>query len=236
MKAERTVFFDDWGLISYQKAFLKQSEIFDDLINQKVQLRNHPDYRWTGKNHFILCEHPHVITLGKSGDAANLLFNEEVLKSRGVEFYHTNRGGDITYHGPGQIVGYPILDLEQFNLTIHQYVYLLEEVIISTLKYYNIEAGRLEGMTGVWLESEHPVKARKICAIGVKASRHITMHGFAFNINTCLDYFNLIVPCGISGKGVTSLQKELGKSVPPDKVKKVLLRSFETYFKALLIY
>jgi lipoyl(octanoyl) transferase len=236
MKQKRNVHLKDLGLIGYHEAFIMQSIIFNDIVNKKIEVRDTSSIEDELTNHFLLCEHPHVITLGKSGDQGNLLFNEALLRSRGVEFFRTNRGGDITYHGPGQIVGYPILDLEQFHLTIHEYVFSLEEIIITTLKHFGFESGRLKGMTGVWLEPDHPVKARKICAIGVKASRHITMHGFAFNISTNLDYFNLIVPCGISGKSVTSLRNELGREITINEVKPVLFKSFEEVFSACLIF
>ncbi len=225
------VIFTDWGLISYREAFNRQEEIFSNAIEIKIANRARPtSQQLNTPGQFILCTHPHVITLGKSGDIKNLLFTEKQLAERNIEFYKTTRGGDITYHGPGQIVGYPILDLEHFSLDIKTYIYLIEEMIINTLKEYHIESGRMEGMTGVWLDTDHPGKARKICAIGVKASRHITMHGFAFNINTQLEYFNFIVPCGIQGKTVTSLSKELGRKVDEDEVKSILIRHFNKLF------
>jgi lipoyl(octanoyl) transferase len=172
--------------------------------------------------YLLFCEHPPVFTLGKSGSVGNLLINEEMLAKRGIEFYKINRGGDITFHGPGQIVGYPILDLEQLGLGIKSYIECLEEAVIMVLKEYGIIAGRLAGATGVWLDPESPSKARKICAIGVKAGRHITMHGFAFNVNTDLSYYQYINPCGFIDKGVTSMEKELGGKQDIGKVKEQL--------------
>ncbi|MDA3780834.1 MAG: lipoyl(octanoyl) transferase LipB [Bacteroidales bacterium] len=177
----------------------------------------------------LFCEHPHVYTLGKSGQQNNLLVNDEFLRKINAKYYKINRGGDITYHGPGQIVGYPIIDLEKFNLQVKQYIAKLEDSIIYTLKEYNIESGRISGSTGVWLDGESS-KARKICAIGVKASRFITMHGFAFNINTDLQYFNHINPCGFLDKGVTSLEKELGKKVDIEDVKDKLKVNMQKVF------
>ena len=221
----------DWGLTSYKDAFEKQEELFLSVIDQKVRNRTFPDgEQLVTDDHFIFCEHPHVITLGKSGEISNLLLNEKQLAARGIEFFKTTRGGDITYHGPGQIVGYPILDLEHFDLDIKNYIFLIEEMIIRTLAEYHIESGRMEAMTGVWLDAGKPAGARKICAIGVKASRHVTMHGFAFNINTQLEYFNTIVPCGIQGKAVTSLSKELGRRIDIEEVKPRLVKHFETLF------
>jgi lipoyl(octanoyl) transferase len=172
--------------------------------------------------YLLFCEHPPVFTLGKSGSRENLLINEPMLAQRGIEFYHINRGGDITFHGPGQIVGYPILDLEQLNLGIRGYIEKLEGAVIRLLEDYGIEAGRLEGATGVWLDPEKPRLARKICAIGVKAGRHITMHGFAFNVNTDLSYYQYINPCGFVDKGVTSMEKELGEKQDMERVKAML--------------
>ena len=182
-------------------------------------------------NYLLLCQHPHVYTLGKSGDSNNLLINETELRRKGASFYHINRGGDITYHGPGQIVGYPIIDLDNFTTDIHKYLRFLEEALILTLKDYGLKGGRIPGLTGVWLDSEHKGKARKICAIGVKTSRWVTMHGFAFNVNTDLDYFNNIIPCGINDKAVTSLSRELKKEVEikevEDKIKKNIADVFD---------
>ncbi|MBT7996975.1 MAG: lipoyl(octanoyl) transferase LipB, partial [Bacteroidetes bacterium] len=201
----------DLGQIKYGDALAIQEGVFNDYLASKRHDNTNSIIELDGQ--FFLCEHKHVITLGKSGAIENLLLNNDELKHKGVEFFHASRGGDITYHGPGQIVGYPILDLNRFGLTVKEYVNLLEEMIIYTLRDYDIDAGRINGMTGVWLDYSNLKFARKICAIGVKVSRWISMHGFAFNIQTDLSYFNTIVPCGIKDNAVTSLSKELGYSV-----------------------
>ena len=214
--------YQDLGLMDYQKAWDYQVGLFDERVNRKLLNRTLPeDQRIYPDNYLLFVEHPHVYTLGKSGNQNNLLINDEFLKKIGATYYHIDRGGDITYHGPGQIVGYPIFDLEQMGMHIKQYVHTLEEGIIITLKQFGIIAGRLNGATGVWLDAETP-RARKICAIGVKASRFITMHGFAFNVNTDLNYFSYINPCGFQDKGVTSLQNELGSRQDTDQVKLML--------------
>lgn len=195
--------FHDLGRLEYEKALECQTAAFNALLEAKAQERE-------GENHLFFCEHLPVLTIGKSGKDANLLIPEELLAQRGVSFYHTNRGGDITYHGPGQITGYPVLDLDLWRLGLKQYIDRLEETIIRFLVLYGIKGERLPGATGVWIDPDIPGKARKICAIGVKSSRFVTMHGFALNINTDLDYFSLINPCGFKDKGVTSLRKELG--------------------------
>jgi len=169
-------------------------------------------------NYLLFCQHPHVYTLGKSGAAQNLLLNSEGLQEKGIEFFHINRGGDITYHGPGQLVGYPIFDLENFFTDIHRYMRTIEEAVIRTLADYGLKAGRMKGLTGVWLDHEGGPKPRKICAIGVKMSRWVSMHGFALNVNTDLAYFSYIVPCGITDKAVTSLAAELGQQIPMQQV------------------
>lgn len=201
----RRIIYKDLGRIEYAAAWDYQEKLFKAIIDAK---QNGEEY----SNHLLFCEHPHVYTLGKSGSDTNLLLNKEALEQKGATFYRTNRGGDITYHGPGQIVGYPILDLEAFGLGIRSYIELLEESVITLLENYGLSAGRLDGASGVWLDSGTP-SARKICAIGVRSSRFVTMHGFAFNVNTNLDYFGYINPCGFVDKGVTSIQKELGKEV-----------------------
>lgn len=189
------------------------------------------------ENYLLFVEHPHVYTLGKSGAMDNVLLSEENLKKRGIQFYKINRGGDITYHGPGQIVGYPILDLDNFFTDIHRYLRFLEEVIILTLGEYGIKGERLPGATGVWLDPDNLLKARKICAMGIRCSRWITMHGWAFNVNSDLDYFNHIVPCGITDKAVTSLNKELGvETVPINEVKGYLKKHFKALFEAEFVY
>ena len=198
------------GLIEFKKCWDFQASIFDDIIRHKIAIRKGESKNSFTQNFLIFCEHPHVYTLGKTGEKDNLLIDELALKSKGASYYHINRGGDVTYHGPGQLVGYPILDLDNFFTDINKYLRFLEEAVILTLKDYGLESGRVEGATGVWIEGDNPLKARKICAIGVKLSRWVTMHGFAFNVNTNLDYFDNIVPCGIINKSVTSLQKELG--------------------------
>lgn len=226
--------FQELGLRDYKETWEYQQELFQAILDQKIKNRRENSSEET-KNHLLFVEHPHVYTLGKSGDIKHLLINEEQLKQKGATFYKINRGGDITYHGPGQIVGYPILDLENFFSDIHKYLRLLEESIILTLKEYGIVAERSKGETGVWLDVGTPF-ARKICALGVRASRWVTMHGFAFNVNADLGYFDNIVPCGIEGKAVTSLNVELGvKEVPVDEVKEKIKKHFSVLFEAELI-
>lgn len=204
----KDVEFIDWGLLDYQTAWDKQNAVFEGIVALKTQNRTNSTSIAT-PNYLIFCQHSHVYTLGKSGKPENLLLNEQGLLDKEATYYKINRGGDITYHGPGQIVGYPILDLDNFFTDIHLYLRTLEEAVILTLKDYNIEAGRYPGYTGVWLDADNE-KARKICALGVRCSRWVTMHGFAFNVNTDLDYFKNIVPCGIDDKDVTSMKRELG--------------------------
>jgi lipoyl(octanoyl) transferase len=218
----RNIQFIDWGLIDYTDAWTKQEELFSDSIAKKTQ--NNPT-----QNYLIFCEHPHVYTLGKSGNDQNMLLNFIQLQAKNATFVHTNRGGDITYHGPGQVVGYPIFDLANFNLGLKQYIHNLEAAIINTLSKYDIQSTRLEGSTGVWLDVGLPT-CRKICAIGVRSSRFVTMHGFALNVNTQLEYFNYINPCGFVDKGVTSIEKELGKSVNMEELKSKLKESLEIEF------
>ena len=218
------------GLIDYKECWDFQTQLFDGIIQKKISIRKGDSEDEITDNYFIFCEHPHVYTLGKTGEKNNLLLSEDLLKAKGATYYHINRGGDITYHGPGQIVGYPILDLDNFFTDINKYLRLLEEAIILTLKEYGIESGRVEGLTGVWIEGDNPVKARKICAMGVKLSRWVTMHGFALNVNTDLDYFSNIVPCGITDKAVTSLEKELGAPQNIDEVQSKILSHLQTLF------
>ncbi|PTS91383.1 lipoyl(octanoyl) transferase [Pedobacter sp. HMWF019] len=216
----KNVKYIDWGLIDYQQAWDQQEEIFNQTVALKTANRtNHTEIETP--NVLIFCEHPHVYTLGKSGLPENLLLDEKGLEEKQATYYKINRGGDITYHGPGQIVGYPILDLDNFFTDIHLYLRTLEEAVILTLKDYGVEAGRYPGYTGVWLDADNE-KARKICALGVRCSRWVTMHGFAFNVNTDLDYFKNIVPCGIDDKDVTSLKRELGRELDMEEVKTVL--------------
>ncbi|WP_409151373.1 lipoyl(octanoyl) transferase LipB [Sphingobacterium sp. BS-2] len=225
----KEVKFIDWGLLDYQDAWDKQEEIFAKTLAIKHDNRVNNTQDPT-PNFLIFTEHPHVYTLGKSGHLEYLLLDEEGLKEKEATFYKINRGGDITYHGPGQIVGYPILDLDNFFTDIHLYLRTLEEAIILTLADYGIEAGRYPGYTGVWLDSDNE-KARKICAMGVRASRWVTMHGFAFNVNADLAYFGNIVPCGIDDKDVTSMERELGHKVDVEEVKAKLRSHLAELFK-----
>ena len=208
--------FVDWGSVDYLDAWKQQEQIFDTILQAKKEQQSTNELE-----QLVFCTHPHVYTLGKSGNENNLLVNEMFLKNCQASFYRIDRGGDITYHGPGQIVGYPILDLENHQLSLKSYIYKLEEVIIQLLAQYGIETKRMEGAIGIWLDIDTP-KARKICAIGVRASRFVTMHGFALNVNTDLTYFNNINPCGFTTKGVTSMQKELGHEVDIEEVKIIL--------------
>lgn len=233
MLQNKDILFRHLGLIDYQEAWEYQEHLFAQVIATKTQNRQlPPEKQQPTANHLLFCSHPHVYTLGKSGAASNLLINEETLAARQASFYKINRGGDITYHGPGQLVGYPILDLDNFLPDIHQYLRLLEETVILTLADYGVVAGRIKGLTGVWIGHEAQVRPRKICALGVKCSRWVTMHGFAFNLDPDLSYFGHIVPCGITDKEVTSLARELGTSVAPDDVEEKLLGHFSRLFGA----
>lgn len=223
-----SVIVHDIGLIDYQEAWDFQEELFKATVDLKISNRKGSTEKRTS-NHLLFCEHPHVYTLGKSGKASHLLLNEKELQDKNAVFYKINRGGDITYHGPGQIVAYPILDLEQFFTDIHKYMRLLEEAVIRTISAYGLKGGRIDGMTGVWLDAG-TTKERKICALGVKASRWVTMHGIGFNVNTDLDYFSNIVPCGIEDKAVTSMKKELGSALNMDEVKSILLQELKESF------
>jgi lipoyl(octanoyl) transferase len=218
--------------MDYKACWDYQEKLFNETIARKIANRDlPPEQQIPTKNYLLFVEHPHVYTLGKSGDEKNLLLNEEELSKKEATYYKINRGGDITYHGPGQLVAYPILDLDNFFTDIHKYLRLLEETIILTLKEYGIESGRSKGETGVWLDAENPLKARKICAMGVRCSRWVTMHGWGFNVNSNLDYFNNIIPCGIQDKAVTSLNKELGREVDMAEIKEKLRRNFESLFE-----
>ena len=223
------VTLQDLGLKDYKETWDYQEKLFQGIIDIKIDNRKNDTTNKT-PNYFVFVEHPHVYTLGKSGDLSNLLLNEAQLEQKGATFYKINRGDDITYHGPGQIVGYPILDLDNFFTDIHKYLRFLEEVIIKTLAEYKITATRSEGETGVWLDVGTPF-ARKICAMGVRTSRWVTMHGFAINANTNLGYFDNIIPCGIKGKSVTSMEAELGKKVDLDEVKTKILKNFSELFE-----
>lgn len=225
----KKTYFIDWGSVDYEEAWNRQEGIFSEIvaIKQANRLNNtaHPT-----PNYLIFTEHPHVYTLGKSGHKEYLLLDDEGLKEKDAKFYKINRGGDITYHGPGQIVGYPILDLDNFFTDIHLYLRTLEEAIILTLADYGITAGRYEGYTGVWLDADND-RARKICAMGVRASRWVTMHGFAFNVNADLNYFGNIIPCGIEDKDVTSMERELGYKLDIEEVKQKLKQHIATLFQ-----
>jgi lipoyl(octanoyl) transferase len=226
------VSFRDLGLAPYKETWDFQEELFERNVQRKLQNRLEGKADGEGTEDVLLfVEHPHVYTLGKSGDIFHLLVSEEKLKEIGATYYPINRGGDITYHGPGQIVGYPLLDLEHFFTDIHKYMRYLEEAIIRTIAHYGIVGGRIDGLTGVWLDIDDPKKARKIAALGVKCSRWLTMHGFAFNVNTDLNYFNHIVPCGITDKKVTSLSNELGHEMDMDEVKRILLQELADVFQ-----
>ncbi len=246
------VLFHDLGLIDYKEAWDFQEKLFNEIVEEKIANRkaalvtltpglteqnenpSHSNSFNKTKNHLLFCEHPHVYTLGKSGDEDHLLLNEQQLKDKSASFYKINRGGDITYHGPGQLVGYPILDLDNFFTDIHKYLRFLEEAIIRTLAEYGLKGDRYPGFTGVWLEPTIALRARKICAIGVRSSRWVTMHGFAFNVHPDLAYFGNIVPCGITDKAVTSLEKELGQKVDMDQVKEKVRKHFEDLFECIV--
>jgi lipoyl(octanoyl) transferase len=228
---KQTVIFRDLGLVDYKEAWDYQEKLFNEIVAQKVANRTlSPDDQQQTANYLLFCEHPHVYTLGKSGEEQNLLLDQEGLKGKEATFYKINRGGDITYHGPGQLVGYPILDLDNFFTDIHKYLRFLEEIMIRTLAEYGIQGDRYPGYTGVWLDPGNPLKARKICAIGVRISRWVTMHGFAFNVNPDLGYFGNIIPCGINDKAVTSLEKELGSKVDMEAVKEKVKHHFSDLF------
>ncbi|MEQ9263449.1 MAG: lipoyl(octanoyl) transferase LipB [Owenweeksia sp.] len=231
----KEVFFRDLGLVDYKEAWDFQEQLFDGTIQRKFNNRKREaDAQLPTHNHLLFCEHPHVYTLGKSGQEEHLLINKKQLQETGAVYYKINRGGDITYHGPGQLVGYPILDLDHFFPDVHKYLRYLEEIFIRILADYGLAGERSKGQTGVWLDSDKPT-ARKILALGVRASRWVTMHGWAFNINTNLDYFTHIVPCGIADKGVTSLQKELGEKIPMNDIKNKVKHYFAEIFEVELI-
>ena len=232
----KEVQFKDLGIIDYKEAWDYQEKLFKEIVDLKIENRK----RGEGKqivtpNYLLFCEHPPVFTLGKSGLEQHLLLNESALEEKGIQYYKINRGGDITFHGPGQIVGYPILDLDNFFTDIHKYLRYLEEAIILTLAEYGLKAGRIDGLTGVWLDFENGPNPRKICAMGVKSSRWVTMHGFAFNVNTDLSYFDYIVPCGIDDKAVTSLSVELGRELDLSEVSEKLMKHLIDLFEMHLI-
>lgn len=225
----KKVLLEDLSLKDYKETWDYQSQLLQDIVDTKIRNRREGLTKTT-KNHFLFVEHPHVYTLGKSGDFSNLLLNEKQLTEKGATFYKINRGGDITYHGPGQIVGYPILDLENFFTDIHKYLRLLEETIILTIAEYGLKGERSKGETGVWLDVGTPF-ARKICAMGIRSSRWVTMHGFALNVNTNLGYFDNIIPCGIRGKAVASLEAELNKKLDLEEIKGKILKHFKALFE-----
>lgn len=225
----KTILLKDLSFKDYKDTWDYQTELLQEIVATKISNRRN-NFQETTKNYFLFVEHPHVYTLGKSGDMSNLLLSEKQLVDKGATFYKINRGGDITYHGPGQIVGYPILDLENFFTDIHKYLRLLEETIILTIAEYGIKSTRSDGETGVWLDVGTPF-ARKICAMGIRSSRWVTMHGFALNANVNLGYFDNIVPCGIRGKAVTSMEAELGEKVDLHEVKEKILKHFKTLFR-----
>jgi len=220
------VIFEDLGLIDYKKAWDYQEELHQNIVNYKSAKKSEKT-----ENRILFCEHPHVYTIGKSGSENNLLINKGILDSINATYYRINRGGDITYHGPGQIVGYPIFDLEQIKLGIKNYVSKLEESIIKVLNEYSISAERIKEATGVWMDTRVPGKTRKICAIGIRVSKYVTMHGFALNVNTDLSYFNHINPCGYNDKGVTSMKNEIGKDLDIKEVKKKILKQIINEFE-----
>ena len=229
----RDIVLHDLGLLDYQKAVEYQTKIFNKIIDQKLKNRKSVNKEIT-QNHLIFVEHPNVYTLGKSGDINNLLLSKEDLEKKEIQFFNTNRGGDITCHGPGQIVCYPILDLDNFFSDIHKYLRYLEEVVIQTLNEFGIKSERSPDETGVWIEPKQ-ISARKICAMGVKASRWVTMHGFALNVDNDLSYFENIIPCGISNKSVTSITNEILNQVDKSDVKEKIIKNFENIFSAKLI-
>lgn len=232
----RTIKYKDLGLIDYKEAWDYQETLFNAILAIKNYNRDLPaKSQFIASNHLLFCEHPHVLTIGKSGSENNLLIDEQLMQQKGISYYRINRGGDITYHGPGQIVGYPILDLENFSLGLKNYIWILEEAVIQTLAESGIKSERMPGATGVWLDVNEADKTRKICAIGVRASRHITMHGFAFNVNTTLSYYQYINPCGFIDKGVTSMEKELGARQNMGEIKMLLKTKLGSLLKAEII-
>lgn len=231
----QSVLFHDLGLIDYKVCWDLQESYFKTITERKIANRDLPaEQQIPTQSHLIFCEHPHVYTLGKSGAEEHLLANDKKLKEINATYYKINRGGDITYHGPGQLVGYPILDLDNFFTDIHRYLRVLEEIIILTLSEYGLKGDRYPGYTGVWLDPQDPVRARKICAMGVRSSRWVTMHGWALNVNADLNYFGNIVACGIVDKGITSLEKELGRKVDMAEVKEKVKKHFAAQFECVL--
>jgi lipoyl(octanoyl) transferase len=232
---KQEVIFKDLGIIDYKDAWDYQEDLLQQNVQIKSDNRQLTDSKLSTQHYFLFCEHPAVYTLGKSGKVENVLIDDNEMQRKGIQFFNTNRGGDITFHGPGQIVGYPILDLERFYTDIGRYLRELEEIIILTLAEYNIKGERSKGETGVWIEPGVIGKERKICAMGVRCSRWITMHGFALNVNTDLSYFNNIIPCGIENKQVTSIEKELNNKIDIEEVKEKIKKNFEKVFNAQLL-
>ncbi len=231
-KINKKVSLINWGLVDYQQAWDKQAEYFNAIVEQKINNRDKPENEISiTPNYLFLCEHPHVYTLGKSGKREHLLANDQQLSEAKAQYLETNRGGDITYHGPGQLVCYPVLDLDNFFTDIHKYMRFLEEAVILTLAHYGIDGGRIAGLTGVWIDHEAQLNPRKICAMGVKTSRWVTMHGLAINVNTNLDYFKNIIPCGIDDKAVTSMEKEIGKPLDITEVGTILSKHLIALFE-----
>jgi len=231
-KKNKNLIYQNLNLIPYEKGLSIQKDLFEHTVNQKIANRKNKEEKPTlTQNHLVFCEHPPTYTLGRSGALENLLINNQTLKEKGATFHKIGRGGDITFHGPGQLVGYPIIDLDHFFTDIHKYLRFLEEMIILTLADFEIESGRIEGLTGVWIDHIEQKRPRKICAMGIKCSRWVTMHGFALNVNTDLSFFDMIVPCGIVGKEVTSLEKELGKKISMEEVQQRLLHHFVHLFE-----
>lgn len=225
------IYFKDLGTVPYKEAWDFQENLMKQKVSKKIDTANNEVIQ----NHLLVCRHPHVYTLGMHGNQENLLLNSVALQEKGIEFYKTNRGGDITYHGPGQLVAYPILDLEQFGSSIKIYLRLLEEVIIKTISDFGIEAGRIDGVTGVWIDPENR-NARKICAMGVRCSHWISLHGLALNVNTDLNYFKNIVPCGITDKGVTSIAVELGRVIDENEITEIFIEKFGEVFNSEIIF
>lgn len=236
MQKNKQVIFKSLGLMDYQQVWDLQEVLFKNTVDLKIENKKLAEYtQKKTNNHLLFCEHPPVYTLGKSGKIGNLLLDEENLNLKGAKFYKINRGGDITFHGPGQLVAYPILDLDHFFTDIHKYMRFLEESVILTLQDYGIESGRIDGLTGVWIDHIEQKNPRKICAMGVKASRWVTMHGLALNVNTDLNYFKYIVPCGIDDKAVTSMKEELGHELPMSEVESRLLYHLVNLFEMDII-
>lgn len=236
MNKNKRVSFTNLGFVDYEKCWNLQERLFNEIVQQKIRNRKVPPQEQVATGNYLLfCQHPHVYTLGKSGREENLLLSPEALTHKNIRYYKINRGGDITYHGPGQLVAYPVLDLDNFFTDIHKYLRTLEQIVINTLARLNIAAGRIDNLTGVWVDHKEQINPRKICAMGVKASRWVTMHGLALNVHTNLQYFNYIVPCGIEGKAVTSIEKELNQQISLNHVAGIMQQEFTALFGMELI-